>query len=177
MRITIISGTNRKANKSSIFAALYSKLLTKKGVDNAIFDLRDFPQSFDFEQMYDYDNNPLQPLIERYIQPADALVFIIPEYNGSYPGVVKLLIDSIHPDYFKEKYASVIGIASGRAGNLRGIEHLNGVLQHLGVYTLPNVLPVSQIHRLLDNNNEVIDENTLAVFENDVDKLLAMSKK
>ncbi len=177
MQITIILGTNRKANKSSIFATLYSKLLTKKGTDNKIFDLNELAEYFDFEQMYDYENSPLQPLIDRYIKPADAFVFIVPEYNGSYPGIVKLLIDSVHPDYFKGKYASVIGIASGRAGNLRGIEHLNGVLQHLGVYTLPNVVPVSQIHHLIDENNQVTDKTTLSVFQNDVDKLLEMSGK
>ena len=176
MQISIILGTNRKENKSKIFAGYYSELLTKKGVENRIFTMEEFASVFDFDTMYDYENSPVVALTDKYIKPANGFVFVIPEYNGSFPGILKLMIDSVHPEHFKGKYASVIGIASGRAGNLRGIEHLNGVLQHLGIHTLPNVLPVSQIFNLIDENNAIIDENTKTLLEKDADALIEMIK-
>ncbi len=174
MRISIILGTNRKDNKSKIFADYYIKLLTKEGVDNSIFSMDELTKVLDWNKMYDYENSPVNELTEKYIKPADAFVFVIPEYNGSFPGIVKLMIDSIHPEHFKGKFASVIGIASGRAGNLRGIEHLNGVLQHLGIHTLPNVLPISQIFNLIDENDSLIDKSTQFLIEKDADALIKL---
>jgi NAD(P)H-dependent FMN reductase len=177
MRISIILGTNRKDNKSKIFADFYSELLTKKGIENFIFSMNELTDTLDWDKMYDYENSPVNKLVEKYIKPADAFVFVIPEYNGSFPGIVKLMIDSIHPEHFKGKYASVIGVASGRAGNLRGIEHLNGILQHLGIHTLPNVLPISQLFNLIDENNILTDKSTMFLLEKDAEALIKLTQK
>jgi NAD(P)H-dependent FMN reductase len=93
----------------------------------------------------------------------------VPEYNGSFPGSVKLFIDACtvreYSRNFKDKKAALVGIASGRAGNLRGMDHLTGVLNYLGMTVMPDKLPISSIFKLKNGNGEVTDEDTLKIME------------
>ncbi|MBL7884482.1 MAG: NAD(P)H-dependent oxidoreductase, partial [Bacteroidia bacterium] len=77
----------------------------------------------------------------------------------------KTFFDAIHPDVNRGKKVAMVGVASGRAGNLRGMEHLTGVLNYLGMHIHPNKLPISSILTLLDENGELKDENTIKALE------------
>ena len=168
--ITVISGTNRKGSRCKVFAEKYSKLLSKI-VDTEVkfLALEDLPHDWYQAAMYFEDGQQpsLTAIQDEYILAADAFVFISPEYNGSYPGVLKLFIDACsirrYADNFKGKKAALVGVATGRAGNLRGMSHLAGVLNYLGTTTMPNQLPISSIGVLVDDQNN-LDEETVAVM-------------
>src|SRR5690606_14800672 len=66
---------------------------------------------------------------QRYLIPADKFVFIMPEYNGSFPGILKLMMDNsdIRKCWWYKK-AMLAGLADGRAGNLRGLDHMTNIL-------------------------------------------------
>lgn len=63
------------------------------------------------------------------IGAADAFVVVTPEYNHSFPGPLKLAIDSAHPEW----HAKPVGFVSygGIAGGLRAVEHLRPVFAEL----------------------------------------------
>ncbi|MCC6838141.1 MAG: NAD(P)H-dependent oxidoreductase, partial [Bacteroidia bacterium] len=83
----------------------------------------------------------------------------------SYPGILKLFFDAIHPDLNRGKKVGLVGVASGRAGNLRGMEHLTGVLNYLGMHVHPNKLPISSVLALINESGDLVDLNTLKVLE------------
>ena len=58
-----------------------------------------------------------------------------------------------------------MGVASGRAGNLRGLGHLTDVLHHLRIEVFSLQVPLSKIEGLLDEKNELTDESTLQVLK------------
>ena len=60
-----------------------------------------------------------------------------------------------YEETFSGKVAALIGIASGRAGNLRGMEHLTGVLNFLKMHVYPDKLPISGIKEIIDNSGEL----------------------
>jgi len=168
--ITVISGTNRKGSRCKVFAEKYSKLLAKIVEEEVKFlALEDIPHDWYQAAMYIEEGQQpsLTAIQDEYILPAQSFVFVSPEYNGSYPGTLKLFIDACsirqYAKNFKGKKAALVGVASGRAGNLRGMSHLAGVLNYLGTTTLPNQLPISSISTLLDEQNE-IDEDALSVM-------------
>jgi chromate reductase, NAD(P)H dehydrogenase (quinone) len=103
-------------------------------------------------------------------------VYIVPEYNGGFPGVLKLFLDACsvreYKKTFKGKKAALVGIATGRAGNLRGLEHLTGILNHVGTVVLPNRLPISSIEKLMDDDGIIRDPATLKVIEKQMDEFL-----
>jgi NAD(P)H-dependent FMN reductase len=169
--ITVINATNRKDNKTQVISRYYLSLLELKGIDVKYFPLELLPSSLLDDH---YGNNPpeLKRLIEEFIEPAKKFVIISPEYNGSFPGILKLLIDTVHPDYFKYKKAALVGVASGRAGNLRGLDHLTSILNHLQVDVMAQKSYVSSLMKLI-NEGEVTDETTKIVIEKQMERFLS----
>lgn len=153
----MICGTNRKGNLTQRIAEFYCKWLLDKGLTAALLRL----EGLDLNRR----TVELQQMEETMLIPATKFVFVIPEYNGSFPGAVKSFIDLCNiPECFYHKKALLTGIADGRAGNLRGLEHLTGILNHMQVVVHPNRLPISVVKRLLGPSDEIQDEKTLAVI-------------
>jgi NAD(P)H-dependent FMN reductase len=178
--ITVISGTDRKQSESLHFAKKYADVLQAKTEEPVkILALEEMPHDWWHVEMYEKEG--LHPdiiqLEDEYLRPAQKFVFVIPEYNGSFPGVLKLLIDACSVrDYkavFKGKKVALVGVATGRAGNLRGMDHLTGILNHLGTIVLPNKVPISKIKNLLDDNGNLTDAATIRTIEKHVEELLA----
>ncbi len=170
--ITVIASTNRKESGARLFATHYCELLRQLTDEPVqLLALEEIPHDWFHPDMYDPDKQApsLRRLQEIYILPADKFVFVVPEYNGGFPGVLKLFLDAVsvyrYRDNFHGKKAALVGIASGRAGNLRGMEHLTGILNHLGVVVLPDRLPISSIERLTDAEGRITDPDTLEVIE------------
>jgi len=163
--ITIISATNRPNSNTLKVSKFYSQLLDKQGLTNSVLSLEHLPADLSFSNMFGNKNTDFQKLLEEYINPVQKFVIICPEYNGSFPGILKTFFDAIHPDVNRGKKVAMVGVASGRAGNLRGMEHLTGVLNYLGMHIHPNKLPISSILTLLDENGELKDENTIKALE------------
>jgi chromate reductase, NAD(P)H dehydrogenase (quinone) len=64
------------------------------------------------------------------------------------------------------------GISSGRAGNLRGMDHLTGSLNFLNVTVHPNKLPISGVDKLLEGSGVISDQPTVSAMENQVDEFI-----
>lgn len=177
--ITVISGTNRLGSECLTFAKLYQEILqnlTDEPVE--LLALENIPHDWFFPEMYQKGKqaSSLRDLQEKYILPAEKFVYVISEYNGGFPGAIKIFLDGcsvfkLDPS-FKDKKAALVGVATGRAGNLRGMDHLAGVLNHLGTIVLPNKLPISRIKSLMDKEGNVVDENTIKVLSAQARELL-----
>ena len=177
--ITIISGTNRKGSATEKFAKHFYKLIKSKTKQPVkYFSLQKLPDDILHVGMYSgkKQSKALRKIQEEMMIPAEKFIFVSPEYNGSFPGVLKLFLDacSIH-EYsptFKGKKAGLVGIASGRAGNLRGMDHLSTVLNHVGTEVMGAKLPISQCEDLMDEKGVILDKNTLEAIESHVNAFL-----
>jgi len=67
----------------------------------------------------------------------------------------------------------LVGVASGRAGNLRGMDHLTGVFNHVGSIVFPNKLPISNCKDVVDELGDVQDKGALGSMEDQVGAFLA----
>lgn len=178
--ITVISGTNRRNSEALDFARFYVDILRKRsGEEVKLLALEEESHAWFHPDMYKEEGQSadLAALQDEYMIPADKFVFVIPEYNGSFPGVVKLFLDACsvrrYSETFSGKKAALLGVASGRAGNLLGMDHLTGILHFLGVVVLPNKLPVSSIGKIKDSAGNIVDGETRKVIEKQAEQLLA----
>lgn len=168
--ITIICGTNRKESKSLLFAHQYHNILKNKGIESQIFSMEEFPGDLSVHDIYNYNHPKIKNLVEKYIKPAEKLVFIVPEYNGGVPGILKLFIDSVDPKIFSAKKAGLIGVATGRSGNLRGLDHLAAMLNYLQTEVMAFKLPISRIDTLMQEG-KIVDEATIKSLELHAEKI------
>ena len=161
---TIISGTNRLNSHTEKVAIEYQKILKEKNIEASIFSLKNIEL---------LKKNPTFSAIEAsLLVPAQRFIFIIPEYNGSYPGVLKAMIDISDVRTWWWKKALLTGISTGRAGNLRGMDHLSDSLQHLNMFVHPNKLPISIIDKVMDEKGVIYNEFTLQAINIQLDEFI-----
>lgn len=171
--ITIISGTNRPHSNTLKIAKYYQKSLLKKGLETQLFSLEDLPDQLIKSDLYGNRSAAFQP-IQDLIAQTEKFLFIIPEYNGSFPGVLKTMIDACNfPESFYEKKACLVGISSGKYGNIRGIDHFGGICSYLHLHVMPLRLHIASIKQELDENQNLFQEDTLKFTAEQMDKFIA----
>lgn len=160
----IISGTNRPESYTLRIAELYQSVLKKKNIDAPVLSL------IGLDLMV---RSPLVVQMEKkWLLPAEKYIFISPEYNGSIPGVLKCLVDvSDVQKVWKGKKALLTGVSTGRAGNLRGMDHLTGIMHYVGTVVHPNKLPISIVDTLF-NEEEMAHQETLRVINQQLDEFI-----
>ncbi|MEN8827180.1 MAG: NAD(P)H-dependent oxidoreductase [Flavobacteriales bacterium] len=166
--ITIISGTNRKNSNSAKVARLYQNLIKEKGLASQVLDLAELSSDF-VSNMYSNHTQEVEQVIQNYVSDIKHFVFVIPEYNGSFTGAIKLFMDGISPKYFNHKSAMLVGVASGRAGNIVGLSQFTTVLNHVKVEVFSNKVLLSGIDGLLDESGKMTNDNQLKIIENQID--------
>jgi len=168
MKFTVLSSTNRLGNLTEKVALKYVENLSSKGFEVDYKDLTNVPSDALNDGMYRKAAHPLRDFGHDIFLSSDYFIIVIPEYNGSFPGILKLVVDACDPSIFKNKRFALAGVASGRAGNLRGMDHFTAVLHYLQgeVYSVKQ--PFSQIKGLLNANQDLLDENSLQMIDNQV---------
>ena len=162
---TIISGTNREGSNTLKVAELYHSLLAQKGIPAHVVSL----VGIDLNRK----GPELEKLEQEVLIPTDKFIFILPEYNGSYPGALKAMIDLTDiRKVWPNKKALLTGISTGRAGNLRGMDHLAGALNYLKVHVHHNKLPISTVDKLMDEGGKIQDKATLDVIAHQLDEFI-----
>jgi NAD(P)H-dependent FMN reductase len=163
--ITIVSGTNRPGSNTSKIAKAYFQILNDLQVDCKFLSLETntvHTRNADFEHVE-----------KEFLIPAQKFIFVFPEYNGSFPGILKLMIDNSDVSKcFHNKKALLTGVATGRAGNLRGMEHLTGSLMHMKMTVHPNRLPISMVDKLNYVDGVLSDENTIEAIKSQIQAFL-----
>jgi NAD(P)H-dependent FMN reductase len=161
---TIVSGTNRVGSHTEKVAKQYQKILKEKNIDATLFTLKNL-------DVLHRSNEYIQVEAEILI-PTKKFIFIIPEYNGSYPGVLKAMIDNSDiRRVWNFKKALLTGVATGRAGNLRGMDHLADTLHYMKMNVYYNKLPISVIDKVMDEDGR-FDPATLLVINNQLDEFI-----
>lgn len=132
--ITIVVGTNRKSSNSAVLAGFVEELLRNKGESVQVLNLEDLPNDFIFSDAYGERTDVFMQIAQKFIIPVDKFIFVIPEYNGGFPGVLKAFVDCLEPKWLHHKKAGLIGLSSGRAGSLRAMDQFTNVLHYLKMH-------------------------------------------
>ncbi len=157
---TIISGTNRIGSHTEKVAKEYQQILKSKNIDAQIFSLKNLDVL--------HRSPGILEIEKEILIPTKKFIFIVPEYNGSFPGVLKALIDNSDiKNVWHYKKALLTGVATGRAGNLRGMDHLSDVLHYLKMDVHYNKLPISVIDKVMDEKGH-LNKETLLVIDDQV---------
>lgn len=151
--VTIIAGTNRVDSKTKLVASYYYEQLCAQSCDVKLLSL-------EHKQVWERGASMLS-LEKEYLIPAQKFIIIMPEYNASFPGILKVMIDNsdVKKCWWYKK-AALVGISDGRAGNLRGIEHMTAILHYMKVNVLYNKLLLSRINDEIDATGQILKPET-----------------
>ncbi|GHT88777.1 FMN reductase [Bacteroidia bacterium] len=117
-------------SKNSLNKRLYAEVV-KHNTTSLSFQTFDIASLPFFSQ--DIENNPPENVVnfQNLVQKADAVLLITPEYNRSFPGVLKNAIDwcSRPPgkNLWKRKPAALMGASPGKIGTFGAQQHLKNV--------------------------------------------------
>ena len=136
--ITIVVGTNRPKSKSSEVANYYKNLLDELGEKSQILNLEHLPDDFTVSALYHNANkNEEFNALKVIMKDSKKYVFIIPEYNGSFPGILKTFIDGLgYPNEIQHKKAALVGISDGVQGGALALSHIADIFNYLGLNLL-----------------------------------------
>lgn len=177
--ITIIAGTNRKNSQTSnVSEAILDILESKIEDDLHLLDLSELDPGYIHDEMYDPEKMPesLKSIQDEILMKSEKWIVVVPEYNGTYPGIFKLFLDAIsvrkYKECFKDRQVMLVGVSSGRAGNLRGMDHLTNVFNHVGSAVFRRKTYLSGIGGILsqdgfeENAKKMVVENIEAFISN-----------
>lgn len=169
--ITVICATHRPKNQTLSVVNLYASILRDMGQEVKVLQMDELPQDFLVTNTFGKRTHGMEDIIHDKLVWAERMVIVSPEYNGSYPGLFKAVLDAVKPHVWKGKKVALVGVASGRAGNLRGMDHLTDVMHHLRAEVFSLKIPISQLDSLMDEG-QVVDEATVKVLRNQAAEFL-----
>ncbi|MEM0999397.1 MAG: NAD(P)H-dependent oxidoreductase [Bacteroidota bacterium] len=175
MSVCIISATNRSGSVSLQVAEHYQRLLVAAGRSTEIVSLADLPSGMDSSDLYGNFTEKFSSFQAKVDEYPD-FVFVVPEYNGSIPGILKLFIDACrYPDSFRGKRAALVGIGAGMGGNVVGLQHLSDILEFLGAEVHPERVHANTIRGKITSEGEITDARFRAALDAQVQSFLPVA--
>ena len=136
--ILIIAGTNRPNSYALRIAHQILAHYSAAGVEASILSLTELPREV-FDGGAYAAKPPAMLEIQQRVLDALGLHIVTPEYNGSFPGVLKYFIDMLKfPESFEHKPVAFTGEAAGVWGALRSVEQLQMIFGYRNAHVYPN---------------------------------------
>jgi len=161
-KIAVVSATNHTSSLTARLADYYAGLLDQRDCDNQVLKLTSLPADFTVTALYENSGkNSAFNHLRTIMETTQKYVFIIPEYNGSFPGVFKAFIDGLQfPDTFRGKKCAMVGVSKGPQGGVFAMSHLTDIFHYLKMHVYPlkprlNSIQDSRLETILANNQYV----------------------
>lgn len=152
LQIVVIEGTTRVQRESIHAARLVVEIgREQEGVEITFVD----PVEFKFEG----DGNDPEGKNPKYTEitaKADAFFIVTPEYNHSFPGSLKRLLDSELANYI-HKPVAFAGASNGLWGGVRAIEALNQTVREMGLVSTFTDVQFPRVQDLFDKDGQLLD--------------------
>ena len=174
MNILVLAGTTRKQNKS-IHAARFIEQIGNSidGVSATLVDPSDLHLPGDGN-----DPDGKDPKYGELTKNADAFFIVTPEYNHSFPGSLKRMLDSELDNYI-HKPTAIAGVSAGMFGGVRAVESLITPLRELGMVPTFTDVYFTHSYELFDDTGKMQDDKVelyTGMVEKAYEELIWMAK-
>lgn len=128
------------------------------GREVTLLDLAELPASIFSPGVY--AEKPKE-FTEKFVDPvlrSDGLHVVVPEYNGSFPGVLKFFIDLMpFPEAFEARPTAYVGLSAGMFGALRAVEQLQLVFGYRNALNFPRRVFLPAVYKSFNEEGELAD--------------------
>ena len=91
------------------------------------------------------------PELSKKVKKADGYILVAPEYNHSFPGSLKMMLDVNDLSLFNKKPGGIVGVSAGNFAGVRMIESIIPIVKNFGIIPLKNDFLVSNVQ------DEIVD--------------------
>jgi NAD(P)H-dependent FMN reductase len=170
MHVAVVLGTAREGRVSEKVARAVNAYIGRiDDTESELFDVKE--QLRGPLTIAPWDESASHGSWGEVVERADALVLVVPEYNHSFPGELKILLDSLYAEY-QDMPVGIVGVSSGVYGGARVADHIKPVLVEL------NMVPVKEAVLVGHAEDAVTDESFNDEKTNErVNALVAALKK
>lgn len=155
IRIVVINGSVRPGNYTRMASALVVDELKKH--PKASVEVID-PAELQLPLPGTNPDAEGTRLLQETVTRATGVVLATPEYHGSFSSVIKLVIENLgFPSVLAGKPVALLGVAAGSIGAIKSLEHLRGVVSHIGAIALPLPVSVANVQRVFDASGRCLD--------------------
>jgi NAD(P)H-dependent FMN reductase len=170
LSIPVILGTTRKGRMSAHAARFMVRQIEKRpAVATELIDLSDLPMPID-----DAGEEIKDGAFSNKMAMADALVIVTPEYNHSFPGLLKHVLDSCLKEYI-HKAAGIVGVSAGPFGGVRVIQDFLPVMRELGLVNIFWDVNFGNVASVFDASGKLLDEAFIKRADKFLDELVWMA--
>jgi len=158
MNIKIISSTDRPNSWALKVSNYVDGLYKKDKIETEVISLKDFPLSDVVGGKYGQSIESIEKFREPILK-ADGLVFVIPEYNGSFPGILKMFVDYLpFPEAFDKMPMAFIGESAGAFGGLRSVEQFQMIANYRNALQFPERVFIPRVTQEFDPEHGIKDD-------------------
>lgn len=155
IRIAVINGSVRPRNYTAMASALVVDELKKH--DDVSVEIID-PGALHLPLPGTDPGAEGTQLLQHKVAEATGVVLATPEYHGSFSSVMKLVIENLgFPSVLAGKPVALLGVAAGSIGAIKSLEHLRGVVSHIGAIALPLPVSVANVQKVFDTEGHCLD--------------------
>ena len=166
----MILGTARKGRMSEPVARLMVEEISRREIETELIDVVALGLPID-----DAGEAIKPPAFAASMTRADALVIVSPEYNHSFPGLLKHALDTCLTEYV-HKAVGIVGVSSGPWGGTRGIQDLLPVMRELGLVTIFWDVYFANVRRAFDTSEALTDDAQLRRIDKFLAELIWMAR-
>lgn len=153
MYIPIILGTAREGRQSEKVARFILEEVEKTGLESEILDVKDYR----IQATDDSGETPLAKKLAEKVIAADGFIIVSPEYNHSFPGEMKMMLDMLYKEYAR-KPVGICGVSGGGMGGVRGVEQLRLFCITFRMVPICEALYFSNVKELFDEKGAIKEE-------------------
>jgi NAD(P)H-dependent FMN reductase len=171
LSIPVVLGTCRKSRLSAHVARVFADLLNRRaGVNSELIDISRLRLPVD-----DAGEAIKDERFAAAMNTADGLVIVAPEYNHSFPGLLKHVLDSCLQEYV-HKAVGLVGVSSGPFAGTRVVQSLLPVMRELGLVTIFWDGNIGQVGKMFDDNGHLLDDAIVRRSDKFIRELIWMAK-
>lgn len=156
-KLHILSSTDRPGSYALKVSDYISGIL-RDYTDVHVFSLEHYPLEDIAGGRYGNTPQSVEQFNSEFLD-ADGFIFVIPEYNGSFPGILKMFFDYLpFPAALEKKPVSLIGESAGTFGALRAVEQFEQILTYRKAYIFPERMYIQRVNKTFSSENGLSSE-------------------
>ncbi len=167
-KIHVLSSTDRQGSNAWKVTNYIDPILSQNA-ETKLFTLRDYPLKDLHGGKYGDTPDTVKLFNDEFLD-ADGYMFVIPEYNGGFPGILKVFFDYLpFPEAMEKRPVSLIGEAAGAFGALRPVEQFEQLLKYRKAYIYPERMFIQRVNSTFDPEKGLSNETLQGLLESQLE--------